>query len=707
MTFSLPSTRSFVFLAILSSASIGYSQSSPSSFEQSDLIATLTSADTPKAEKAITCKRLAVFGGDQCVPDVAKLLIDPELTSWARITLEAIATPDAQSALIAAMESAEGLPLVGIINSLGVLRAPAAVEPLAEKLKSDDELVAASAAVSLGKIGGGSVEETLLTNLNDPRDSVRSAVAEGLVLAAEDSLAEGNSARASELYDSILSADVPPPRIVEATRGAILSRGTEGVALLVEKLGSDNERIRFVALSAARQIDGDEIIDALKKAVDNVPAAQKPLFLIALGDRGEASFIETMVAAIKSDDTNVRLAAIGMLQQIGDASCVDSLLAAASDNVTPVAEAAKETLAKLDHPEMDAVIQKRLADATGERRTTLINLVGARRIDAVDYLLSAADDSEKSVRSAALAALGQVATLEQLPILIERATDSEQDTAEAMSALRAACVRMPDQAACAKILSDAMSGATPQTKLSLLETVAAMGGPDALAVLGEVATEGSTAMKDAATRLLGNWMSVDAGTALAEVAKQPDNPFRIRAARGYLRLVRQFVMKPPQRHGMVRAAMEFVDRTEEKELLLDAAGRYPSGFMLKTVVDISSDPALAEQAKSVGLSIARKIPGNQQVAKLLEQLGIPEVDLKILEATYGAGDQQTDVTETLQKAAGDSPMVVLDKPNFSAAFGGDPAPGRPKFLSVKYTVDGKPATAMIRENMSIILDEAQ
>lgn len=707
MTFKLIPARTLVLVAALSSASIGYSESPSPSFQQSDLIGLLTSAETTKADKAITCKKLAVFGNDQCVPEVAKLLTDPELTSWARITLESLATPDAQAALIAAMDRTEGLPLVGIINSLGVLRAPTAVEPLAAQLESDDELVASSAAVSLGKIGGKSVEETLLANLNDPRDPVRSAVAEGLVLAAEHSLSGGDAARASELYDSILSAEVPLPRIVEATRGAILSRGTDGVALLVEKLGSDEERIRFVALSAARQIEGEEIVDALKKAVENVPATQKPLFLIALGDRDDASFIETMLTSIESKETDVRLAAIGVLQNIGDASCVETLLAAASDNVTPVAEAAKETLAKLDHPEIDAAIQKRLPDASGEQRLTLINLVGARRIDAVDYLLAATDDSDKAVRSAALAALGQVATLEQIPLLIERATGPRQDNTDAMTALRAACVRMPDQAACAKILSDAMAGAPPQTQLSLLETVAAMGGPDALAVLGQVATDGSTAMKDAATRLLGNWMSVDAGTALAAVAKQPNNPYRIRAARGYLRLVRQFVMKPPQRHEMVQAAMKFVDRTEEKELLLDAAGRYPSGFMLKTVVDLSSDPALAEQAKSVGLSIARKIPGNRQVAKLLDQLGIAKVDLEILEASYGAGDQQTDVTETLQKAADDSPMVVLDKPNFSAAFGGDPAPGRPKFLSVKYTVDGKPATAMIRENMSIILDAAQ
>lgn len=699
--------RNLLIAAILSGAPLCHADTTPTAFKQADLLQTLNAKDAAKADKAMTCKRLAIYGDDQCVPEVAKLLIDPELTSWARITLEAIATPDAQSALIAAIEQTDGLPLVGVINSLGVLRAPAAVDALTKQVQSKDDLVAACAAVALGKIAGRAAEDKLLASLDDPRGDVRSAVAEGLVLAAEHSMKSGETARAMELYDAVLSADVPEPRLVEATRGAILSRGNDGIAMLVEKLGSDNERIRFVALTAARQIQGDGVVDSLKAAVDEVPSSQSPVFLIALGDRGDTEFIETMLAAVSAEDTNTRLAAIGVLQEIGDVSCVKLLLEAAADDVLSVAEAAQQTLAKLDHPGIDGAIQERLSDADGQQRLTLIDLVGMRRINAVDYLLTAADDNDQAVQAAALAALGQVATLEQLPTLIQKATSSTGDNAPAMKALRAACVRMPDQAACAKILSDAMNEASSATQLSLLETVAAMGGPDALSVLGKVATEGSTTMKDASTRLLGNWMSVDAGSVLANVAKQSDNPFKIRAARGYLRLVRQFVMKSPQRHEMMKEAMGFVERTEEKELLLDAAGRYPTGFMLKAVVELGSDPQLAEQAKSVGISIARKIQGTRQVAQLLQQLGVEPVELEIISASYGAGDQQKDVTETLQNAVSDLPIVVLSQPRFSDAFGGDPAPGRAKFLSVKYKVDGKPATAMIRENMSIILDAGE
>ncbi len=48
------------------------------------------------------------------------LLADKELTSWARIALEAIPGPAADEALREAMGDVEGRTLIGVINSIGV-----------------------------------------------------------------------------------------------------------------------------------------------------------------------------------------------------------------------------------------------------------------------------------------------------------------------------------------------------------------------------------------------------------------------------------------------------------------------------------------------------------------------------------------------------------------------------------------------------------
>ena len=58
-------------------------------------------------------------------------------------------------------------------------------------MKANDAEVASSAAVALGKIGGESAIKTLRQSLAGAPEAVRSAVAEGCILAAEQLLADG------------------------------------------------------------------------------------------------------------------------------------------------------------------------------------------------------------------------------------------------------------------------------------------------------------------------------------------------------------------------------------------------------------------------------------------------------------------------------------------------------------------------------------
>ena len=120
---------------------------------QSDLIAVLKS-DAPKAEKAVTCKQLAICGTEQSVPVLAPLLADKELSSWARIALEAIPGPAAEAALRDALDRLDGRLLIGVINSISIRRDVRAVNTLVQKLDDSNADVASAAAVALGHIGG-------------------------------------------------------------------------------------------------------------------------------------------------------------------------------------------------------------------------------------------------------------------------------------------------------------------------------------------------------------------------------------------------------------------------------------------------------------------------------------------------------------------------------------------------------------------------
>src|SRR3954454_9652243 len=113
---------------------------------ESTLIETLKTK--PAAEKAIACKQLAIVGTKECVPELAKLLSDKELSSWSRIALEAIPDKSADEALVEAAGKLRGQLLVGTINSIGVRKSAAAEDVLTGHLKGKNPQIASAAAVA-------------------------------------------------------------------------------------------------------------------------------------------------------------------------------------------------------------------------------------------------------------------------------------------------------------------------------------------------------------------------------------------------------------------------------------------------------------------------------------------------------------------------------------------------------------------------------
>jgi hypothetical protein len=77
--------------------------------------------------------------------------------------------------------------------------------------------------------------------------------------------------------------------------------------------------------------------------------------------------------------------------------------------------------------------------------------------------------------------------------------------------------------------------------------------------------------------------------------------------------------------------------------------------------------------------------------------------VEIAKATYGAGASQKDVTEVLRKRSGSGQLIVLADPSYNKSFGGDPAPGQRKQLTVKYSIDGKIGEATFNEDAAIQL----
>ena len=680
----------------------------PPKEKQIQLIEVLRS-NAPPAEKAITCKQLAIYGGKQAVPAIAPLLADEQLASWARTALEAIPDPAADAALRQALGKLQGRLLVGVINSIGIRRDANAADALIELLKNANAEVASAAALTLGHIGGPAAAKALEQALSVAPAAVRSAVAEGCILCAERSLAGGTSEEAVRLYDAVRKADVPKQRIVEATRGAILARRSAGVPLLLEQLKSADKALFAIGLRTARELAGREATDALVAECGRATPDRQALLILVLADRGDTGALPAVLQAAKNGPEEVRSVAIRVLGRLGNASCMPVLLDAAMDADSQLSQSALAVLTDVSGKEVDEEVIARLAKSEGKVRQILIQLAGRRSIKAaVPALLKAADDSDGQVRSAALIALGSVVGLGELPVLVTRVANPQnpEEAAAAVKALGTACQRMPDREACVEKLIAAMSSSSVPAKCRFLEVLNAVGGAKALDLVSTAAKDANPEIRDAASRLLGEWMTLDAAAVLLDLAKtSPEDKYKIRALRGYIRLVRQFPMSDEDRVKMCRIAMETAQRDAEKKLVLEVLDRAPSPETLKLAIEAAKVPSLKGEATVISLAIAQKISGVDpaEIRKLMSHVQYDPVKVEIIKAEYGAGSQLKDVTEVLRKQARDFPVIVLSSSTYNTSFGGDPASGVPKQLKIQYRINGKPGEVLLPENATIVL----
>jgi HEAT repeat protein len=598
---------------------------------EAELIAILA-GEGPEADKALACKFLAVNGSPAAVPAVAPLLMNPRLASWARIALEALPGEDASAALREAVGKLDGRLLAGVITSLGVRGDSAAVPVLAGRLEDEDVEVAAAAAWSLGRIATPEAGWLLAGAIQKAATSARlDAVAEAGVLCAANLQTAGKSDEAVALYGVVRAADVSEQRRAEAIRGTIIAKGDDGISLLAETLRSPKRRLANMAVFTARDLGrgaaGDE---ALAAAVDaavvrelEIAAAEQAteraaILIDVLAERNAGGASEPVLAALSQAAGGgakpIRLAAIEALGRAGDVAVVGPLLTAVADEDSGIADTARAAVAALPGVAVDREIVSRLAVADAKQLAALVEIVGRRRIAAVAALLPLASHPDEQVRTATIVALGPTVDLANLDVLVAAATapKSPAEGAAARTAVREASVRMPDREACATKLATALEKAPAEAKVMLLDVIGEVGGTKALETMDAVARSGEASLEDAATRLLGRWMTADAAPVLLSLATaEPGGKFKTRALRGYIRIARQFVLPDGERAEMCRQVLAAAQEDADRKAVLEILVRYPSGATLAVAEEAAKLPGLeAEAAKA-----AAEIRGKLQPAK--------------------------------------------------------------------------------------------
>jgi len=571
-------------------------------------------SDAPPQEKAVACKRLAVYGGPEAIPALAPLLGDDLLASWARIPLEVIPGPAADAALRSALGRLQGNLLVGVINSIGVRGDAQAVGSLQALLQHANDEVASAAAVALGKIGGSPATQALEAALVIAPSGSRSAVAEGLILCAERSSVSGQNGEAVRLYDSVRRAKLPKQRILEATRGSILARQNEGLPLLLETLRDTDPDVFSIGLRTARELPGQIVTEALASELNRVPAERQGAILLALTDRTDDAVGPAVFRSVTQGSKSLRMVALGALERQGNPASLPVLLEAVTDSDRDVSKAAKTALSRLPGKNVDAALLVKLPQATGAARRPLVELAGQRRVTAlVPELFKAAQDSDPELRSAGFQALGETVALGDLDKLVHLLvqTSSEDELPDVEGALDTACARLSDKTAASEPLLARIPEASPATRCALLRVLGTVGTPKALKAVQSSLDHADTSVREAAFRVLADWPDAAALPALIEFIRttQQDTQ-RTLALRGAVRLLGQGDSSAAQTLKTYRELLGLAGRVDDRKLILSGIGAVPDPAAVALVEPLLADATVRKEAESALLSIAGGLAGS-------------------------------------------------------------------------------------------------
>ena len=589
--------------------------------------------------KMLAGKRLGLYGTAAAAPILVARLDNEMDGFFARYALETIPGDEVDAALAEALPTLQRTEaLAGVLTTLGVRANPNSAAAIAPFLTHEDADVRNAAAYAFAMTARGNALENLLRE--DKR--IPFPVDSALLLAEQEQKGShaGSNAFAASIYATIQLGEFGfvsfPGRLVfDAREHERLAAQHHFHDISVRHLNSvDNGLIRRLRPSAPRREfamglrAGRELPADARATVTRVMIAQlehqtdafrKALLVRAFGDRldapSQAVSLPVITELAQSGAVPVRIAAIDALRYLGDASVVPVLIEAALSEEQSVANAARNTLAAMPGEEMDAAITALLSSETPAIRIVAIQILAERRaFSAAPTLLALLQDDDAAVREAAVPALGVVSSVEDLPVLLgllRQATEAGAETGGLVRVLMTACTRF-SQAAAANAVEQALEGGSTAFKTHLLNLLREIAGRRALEIVEEYAWGDNAELRNAATRVLGEWRSPadldQLAAACLRVAREHEE-HRSRGLSAYLRLARQFNMPDERRLRMSREVFELAERDEQRMMVFDVFDRVVSLDSMEAAMAHIDNAAFRERAAEVAVNIAYRLQG--------------------------------------------------------------------------------------------------
>lgn len=504
------------------------------------LVEALSKAETHDA-KQFLCRQLRTVGTARCVPPLAAMLTDADLSHMARYALGRIPAPEAGAALYQALVHTSGKLQAGIINTLVQIDYTAAADDIVKLAGDSDPDVAVAAIRGSGRLGGRKVLPLLQGMRTSATTTIQVELDAAILRIAQRLVDSGDTRAALSIYQAYYRGRYPEHLRTAGLRGLVEINGSNAGNILVEAIKGDDADLRRNAI-AMMALAGDrkttETFVALSKEV--APDGQE-LIIRSLAARGDDSVAPALVEFAGSAHEPVRLAALEALGDVGTAQTLASLAQVAASSSPAERRVARSSLARIRGDGLNEAFIRLAQSGEASQRLEVIQALGLRMdpgpFPALHTL--AQTDEEATIRRAAVLSMARIGKPSDLETLIHLAVNPKHpgDRGAIRQALAILSNKIEDPDAQAAPVLAALPTAPGEAKVLLLGLLPTPATAEALAAIRAAIDSPDSQVSDAAIRALGEWPTPSPLELLHATASTSPNPtHQILALRGYIRL---------------------------------------------------------------------------------------------------------------------------------------------------------------------------
>lgn len=410
-------------------------------------------------------------------------------------------------------------PLVGVLNTTGpaapIGRALARLHDRYEEHYGGGALIAEAFQAAITPSGSQRVLDAVSDTGRDDLPSLVTVLGWLRGAAVERALAHllGNASVRATVIEAIVRRD--------ASAGI--------VEILVEQLQSADADVRLAAIVALGRLGDRRATAALAQRLDQ-PRAEVVAAAWALAQIGDQSAFESLLPLLSQDDASVRQAAIGALNSLGHPEMESRIAALLTSPDARIRESAVRIAGYFGYRACVETMIARCADPEESvRRAAVEHLPFLEDPRATPHLASALKDPSARVRTAAAQAFAHLAPDQARGSLLTAARDAD-------AWVRYYAVRslgeLREASAMAPLIELAASDPAMHVRIAALETIGAIGGPEAADLLLPYAGADQADLAAAALRALGHVCDDRSAAALKAALRAPDAVRRLAAVTG-------------------------------------------------------------------------------------------------------------------------------------------------------------------------------